>query len=59
MITRPLLFGGIATSVVVLHSSIETIVTDTIVGVVIAVAVFVLYYALVLRRAGGGHGRNP
>jgi len=59
MITRTLLFGGVASSAVVLHSSLETIVTDTIVGVTIAVALFALYYALVLRRAGEDHRRGP
>lgn len=58
MIARTLLFGGIATVVAVLHSSTGTIVLDTVVGVTIAVALFVLYYALVLRRTGGGHRRN-
>ncbi|WP_225333678.1 hypothetical protein [Halomicrobium urmianum] len=33
-------------------TSIETLVADTVVGVTIAVVLFALYYALVLRRAG-------
>ncbi|WP_226012481.1 hypothetical protein [Halomicrobium salinisoli] len=33
-------------------TSVETLVADTVVGVAIAVVLFALYYALVLRRAG-------
>jgi len=55
MIARTLVFGGIVGSAAVLHSSLQTIVTDTVVGVTIAIALFVLYYALVLRRAREEH----
>lgn len=61
MLTRALTVVGAAASAALLHSSLETLITDAIVGVTIAIALFVLYYALVLRGAGNGRRRrgNP
>jgi hypothetical protein len=54
MITRTVVFGGIAAAAVVVNASLQTIVTDVIVGVAVAIALFVLYYALVLRPIRDG-----
>jgi hypothetical protein len=59
MIARIAVLGAVATSAALLHTSLETVVTDTILGVTVAVAVFVLYYVFVLRRAGSGRCGNP
>lgn len=59
MIVRSTLLGALAASAALLHTSLETVLTDTILGVTIAVAVFVLYYVFVLRRAGSGRRGNP
>lgn len=54
MLTRNLALAGMATPLAVGTSSLEGLVTDTIVGVLIAIVVFALYYALVLRKVRGG-----
>jgi|GEM_PF-3454929 len=59
MITRSVVFGGIAAAAAVMHASLQTMVTDVIVGVTVAIALFVLYYALVLRPIRDGQRRNP
>jgi len=59
MITRSVVFGGISAAAAVMHASLQTMVTDVIVGVTVAIALFVLYYALVLRPIRDGQRRNP
>ena len=59
MFVRSFVLGGTIASAVALHSSLETVLMDTILGVAIAIAVFVLYYALVLRRARDDRGPDP
>ena len=59
MIARTAVLGAVATSAALLHTSLETVLTDTIIGVTIALAVFVLFYVFVLRRAGSGRRGNP
>lgn len=58
MFTHDMLFEGVVASIAVSQSSLERVVADTIVGVTIAIALFVLYYVLVLRRAGSGQSRD-
>lgn len=61
MFTRIFTIDALASSVTVVQSSMEQLVSNMIVGVTIAVVLFVLYYVLVLRNAGDRQKRreNP
>lgn len=58
MLARNPVLVGVANSAPVLRSSVESLLTDTFVGITIAIIVFVVYYFLVLRTAGGGGGHQ-